>query len=67
MLTDPKARIGMVNFINTAPLYDVWLRTVRRPDWTVIEAAPSVLNRMLYADTVVLGLVSSQVYATLPV
>jgi chorismate dehydratase len=66
MLTDPKARIGMVNFINTAPLYDVWLRTVRRPDWTVVEAAPSVLNRMLYAEQLDMGLVSSQEYATHP-
>ena len=66
MLTDPKARIGMVNFINTAPLYDVWLRTVRRPDWTVIEAAPSVLNQMLYAKQLDMGLVSSQEYATHP-
>lgn len=56
----------MVNFINTAPLYDVWLRTVARPDWTVVEAAPSVLNRMLYADQLDMGLVSSQEYAAHP-
>lgn len=66
MRTDPKVRIGMVNFINTAPLYDVWLRTVARPDWTVVEAAPSVLNRMLYADQLDMGLVSSQEYAAHP-
>jgi len=63
MLTDPKVRIGMVNFINTAPLYDVWLRKVKRPEWTVVEAAPAVLNRMLYADQLDMGLVSSQEYA----
>ena len=66
MLTDPKVRIGMVNFINTAPLYDVWLRTVNRSDWTVVEAAPSVLNRMLYAEQLDMGLVSSQEYAAHP-
>jgi len=66
MGTDPKVRIGMVNFINTAPLYDVWLRTVDRPDWTVVEAPPSVLNRMLYADQLDMGLVSSQEYAAHP-
>jgi len=66
MLTDPKVRIGMVNFINTAPLYDVWLRTVSRPDWNVVEAPPAVLNRMLYADQLDMGLVSSQEYAVHP-
>ena len=66
MLAEPKVRIGMVNFINTAPLYDVWLRTVKRPEWTVVEAAPSVLNGMLYTDQLDMGLVSSQEYAAHP-
>jgi len=56
----------MVNFINTAPVYDVWLRTVKRADWTVVEGAPSVLNRMLHADQLDMGLVSSQEYAVHP-
>ena len=56
----------MVNFINTAPLYDVWLRTVNRPDWAVVEESPSALNRMLYADQLDMGLVSSQEYAIHP-
>ena len=56
----------MVNYINTAPLYDVWLRTVNRPDWDIVEAPPSVLNRMLYADQLDMGLVSSQEYAVHP-
>lgn len=66
MLSEPKVRIGMVNFINTAPLYDVWQRTVNRPEWNVVEAAPSVLNRMLYANELDMGLVSSQEYAAHP-
>ena len=68
MFTDPKikVRIGMVNFINTAPLYDVWLRSVNRPDWEVTEAPPSVLNGMLYSDQLDMGLVSSQEYAAHP-
>ncbi len=56
----------MVNFINTAPLYEVWLRTVNRPDWDVVEATPAVLNRMLYANQLDMGLVSSQEYAAHP-
>jgi chorismate dehydratase len=66
MQTGPKVRIGMVNYINTAPLYDVWLRTVDRPDWAVIEAVPSTLNRMLYNDELDMGLVSSQEYVIHP-
>ena len=68
MLTDPKikVRIGMVNFINTAPLYDVWLNSVKRPDWDITEAPPSVLNGMLYSDQLDMGLVSSQEYAAHP-
>jgi len=66
MLNDSIVRIGMVNFINTAPLYDIWQRTVNRPEWNVVEAAPSVLNRMLYANELDMGLVSSQEYAVHP-
>ncbi len=56
----------MVNFINTAPLYDIWQRTVNRPEWNVVEAAPSVLNRMLHANQLDMGLVSSQEYGAHP-
>ena len=66
MLKGQEVRIGMVNFINTAPLYDVWQRTVKRPEWHVVEAAPSILNRMLFADQLDMGLVSSQEYAAHP-
>jgi len=63
---NPEVRMGMVNFINTAPVYDVWLRTVNRPGWVVVEATPSALNRMLYAGQLDMGLVSSQEYAVHP-
>jgi chorismate dehydratase len=56
----------MVNFINTAPLYEVWRQTVRRSDWQVTEAPPSVLNRMLHENELDLGFVSSQEYALHP-
>lgn len=60
------ARIGMVNYINTAPLYEVWKQTVRRADWQVTEAPPTVLNRMLHGNELDLGFVSSQEYALHP-
>ncbi|MDA8163875.1 MAG: menaquinone biosynthesis protein [Desulfobacteraceae bacterium] len=62
----PRARIGMVNFINTAPLYEVWRQTVSRPDWRVTEAPPTTLNRLLQAGELDLGFVSSHEYAARP-
>lgn len=60
------ARIGMVNFINTAPLYEVWKRTVRRPEWQITEAPPAVLNKMLNGGELDLGFISSHEYALHP-
>jgi chorismate dehydratase len=60
------ARIGMVNFINTAPLYVIWQQRVQRPDWRVTEGAPTTLNRMLYHNELDLGFVSSYEYAAHP-
>lgn len=63
---DQRVRIGMVNFINTAPVYDVWKRTVQQPGWQVVEAPPSELNRLLYSGELDLGIVSSHEYASHP-
>jgi chorismate dehydratase len=60
------ARIGMVNFINTAPLYVIWQQRVKRTDWQVTEGAPTTLNRMLCANELDLGFVSSHEYAAHP-
>lgn len=61
-----KARIGMVNFINTAPLYEIWKRRVRQTQWHVVEAPPTTLNRMLFNNELDLGFVSSHEYAAHP-
>lgn len=66
MESETPARLGMVNYINTAPLYEMWQRTVKRPHWTVVEAPPSVLCRMLYNNELDFGLVSSYEYAMHP-
>lgn len=60
------ARIGMVNFINTAPLYVIWQQRVARPDWLVTEGTPTTLNRMLCHNELDLGFVSSHEYAAHP-
>ncbi|MFH7320975.1 menaquinone biosynthetic enzyme MqnA/MqnD family protein [Desulfurivibrio sp. D14AmB] len=59
-------RLGMVSFLNTAPLYETWKRTVAVPQWRVTEAPPATLNRLLYAGELDLGLVSSHEYASHP-
>ena len=66
MTSDVVVRIGMVNFINTAALYEVWKETVHRPAWQVVEAVPSELNRLLLAGDLDLGYVSSHEYAEHP-
>lgn len=60
------ARIGMVNFINTAPIYEVWKSRNHPDDWKVVEAVPAVLNRMLAAGKLDLGFVSSYEYGVRP-
>jgi chorismate dehydratase len=60
------AKIGMVNFINTAPLYEVWKNTVQRPDWLITEEVPTALNALLHAGNLDLGLVSAHEYASHP-
>lgn len=63
-------RIGMVNYINTAPIYEIWKeRATERaiPDaWVMVEGQPSQLNTMLGKDQIDLGFVSSYAYATCP-
>ncbi len=61
-----KVRIGMVNFINTAPIYETWKKRPHPSNWQVFEAAPSKLNKMLAAGELDLGFVSSIEYGVRP-
>jgi len=58
----PTATIGMVKYLNTAPIHEKWKSTVQRDDWRMIEAAPADLNRLLAAGKIDLGFVSSYEY-----
>ena len=60
------ARIGMVNYINTAPIYESWKKRVHPALWNLVEAPPSTLNRMLAAGELDLGFVSSHEYCARP-
>lgn len=57
------ARIGMVKYLNTAPIHEKWKNSVEHDNWRMIEAAPAVLNRQLAEGQIDLGFVSSYEYA----
>ena len=46
------ARIGMVNYINTAPIYEIWKERTHPAHWQIIEGQPSHLNRLLAEDRI---------------
>jgi len=60
------ARIGMVNYINTAPIYESWKQREHPAGWHLVEAPPATLNRMLAAGELDLGFVSSHEYCVRP-
>jgi len=60
------ARIGMVNYINVAPIYEIWKERVLPADWQVVEGQPSRLNILLAEDQIDMGFVSSYAYAARP-
>ncbi len=60
------ARIGMVNYINTAPIYEIWKEQSLPVDWEIIEGQPSHLNTMLAENRIDMGFVSSYAYAASP-
>lgn len=56
----------MVNFINTAPIHEMWKMVPHPSDWEMIEAVPAKLNRMLAEGKIDLGFVSSHEYCVRP-
>ncbi len=66
MKKENRVRIGMVNFINTAPIYETWKKRSHPAHWHVVEAPPSTLNEMLACGELDLGFVSSYEYAVRP-
>lgn len=61
-----EVRIGMVNYINTAPIYEPWKKYPLHPGWHVLEAPPSTLNKLLAQGELDLGFVSCYEYARSP-
>ena len=59
-------RIGMVNYINTAPIYEIWKERTHPAEWQIVEGPPSHLNKLLAAGLIDMGFVSSYAYAIEP-
>lgn len=59
-------RIGMVNYLNMAPIYEKWKSSVMEQEWTLVEAPPACLNTKLSSREIDLGFVSCFEYANHP-
>ncbi|MBT8347613.1 MAG: menaquinone biosynthesis protein [Desulfofustis sp.] len=66
MRTPPAVRIGMVNYINTAPIHEIWKSRPHDDSWRMVEAHPAALNQMLAGGEIDLGFVSSHEYGIRP-
>ena len=60
------ARIGMVDYINVAPIYEVWKEKEIPARWRVRAEHPRVLNELLLAEAIDMGFVSAFAYALHP-
>ena len=59
-------RIGMVNYLNTAPIHEKWKTTVHTEQWQLVEAPPATLNKKLADGEIDMGFVSSYEYGRHP-
>ena len=60
------ARIGMVSYLNTAPIHEKWKDTVHIENWQLVEAPPAILNKKLADGEIDMGFVSSYEYGRHP-
>ncbi len=56
-------KLGMVNFINTAPIYIPWQEMGPLREWVVEEGYPTLLNRHMDQGRLDAGIISSYAYA----
>ena len=56
------AKLGIVNFINTSPIYVPWQELGPLNGWVVEEGAPTILNSHLAQGRLDAGIVSSYAY-----
>lgn len=59
---DRKCILGMVNYINTSPIYIPWKEMGPLDGWSVLEGYPTLLNKKLLRGEIDAGIVSSFSY-----
>jgi len=59
-------RIGMVGYINTAPIHTIWQERQYPAEWQMIEDHPAALNQRLAAGDIDLNFCSSHEYGIRP-
>jgi chorismate dehydratase len=59
-------KIGITNFINTAPVFETWKRTVKDQGYEIVAGSPVALRKKLAGGQLDLGLVCSYEYAIHP-
>jgi chorismate dehydratase len=60
------AKIGMVNYLNVAPIHEKWKSTVHSKNWQLVEGSPANLNKKLADGQIDMGFVSSFEYGLHP-
>ena len=64
--SDRVARIGIVHYINMAPIYETWKEREHDSGWQLVEEHPAALNKKLAAGEIDLGFVSCHEYGLRP-
>lgn len=61
-----EAKIGIVKYLNTAPIHEKWKSTVHRDNWKLVEDSPAALNKKLAEGQIDMGFVSCYEYGRHP-
>jgi chorismate dehydratase len=61
-----KVRIGMANYLNTAPIYEKLKSSAARNGWQLVEAPPAHLTQILAQGDIDIGFISACAYAADP-
>lgn len=64
--SDEKVRIGIVNYLNTAPILEKWKQSVHCKTWELVEENPVELNKKILEGEIDVGFVSSFEYGNHP-
>lgn len=63
---EAEVRIGMVSYLNTAPIHEKWKSTVTQENWKLVEAPPAALNKKIADGHIDMGFISSYEYGVHP-